>query len=59
MVSSLERFVFSRRISGVMNGLFGLELQDIVLRGACLSRRLDSVEEKRVEYDCRSEGGSV
>ena len=43
--SSRERFDFSRRISGVMNGLEGVDGQEEVFGGACLSRRVESVSE--------------
>ena len=47
IVSSLERFDFSLRISSVMKGLRGLEGQVTVLRGACLSNIAESVVLKR------------
>lgn len=43
--SSLERFDFSIRISGVMKGLCGRDGKEEVLAGACLSSRLDNVFE--------------
>ena len=52
----MEHLVFSQRISGVINGLFGLEVQEMVLSGACLSRREDSVVENRVKYDLQIRG---
>ena len=45
MVSSWERFVFSVRMSSVMNGFRELKGQVMVLSGACLSSRVDRVEE--------------
>ncbi len=43
--SSRERMDFSRRISGVMNGLDGVDGQEVVFGGACLSRRVERVSE--------------
>ena len=43
--SSRERLDFSRRISGVMNGLEGVDGHEEVFRGACLSSRVVSVSE--------------
>ena len=39
--SSRERLDFSRRISGVMNGLDGVDGTDEVFVGACLSSRVE------------------
>ena len=47
IVSSLERFDFSERISSVMKGLWGLDEQVTVLTGACLSSIELSVVLKR------------
>ena len=43
LVSSFERLAFSARISEVMKGFGGREVQETVQAGACLSRRLESV----------------
>ena len=47
IVSSLERFDFSERISSVMNGLWGQDEQVTDLTGACLSSIVIRVELKR------------
>jgi hypothetical protein len=44
MVSRVERNVLALRISSVMKGLWGLDEHVMDFRGACLSRRLESVE---------------
>lgn len=43
--SSRERFDFSRRISGVINGLDGVDETEEVFVGACLSSRVERVSE--------------
>ena len=45
MDSSRERFDFSRRISGVINGLDGVDETEEVFVGACLSSRVERVSE--------------
>ena len=47
MDSSLERLDFSLRISWVMKGLRFRERHEMVLAGACLSRRSVRVESNR------------
>ena len=47
IVSSLESFDFSDRISSVMKGLWGLDEQVTDLTGACLSRIVVRVELNR------------
>ena len=47
MVSSLDRFDFSERISSVIKGLWGLDEQVTVLTGACLSSIVVRVVLKR------------
>ena len=47
IVSSLERFDFSERISSVMKGLWGLDEQVTDFTGACLSSIVVRVELKR------------
>ena len=44
IVSSLDRFRFSSLISGVMKGLCGRDKQEVVFKGACLSKRVVRVE---------------
>jgi hypothetical protein len=51
MVSSLDLFAFSSRISGVIKGLCVREEHVIVLSGACLSSVVESTELKRSRYD--------
>jgi len=43
--SSLERLDFSRRISGVIKGLDGVDGMEEVFVGACLSSRVERVSE--------------
>ena len=45
IVSSLDLLDFSCLISGVMKGLWGRERQEVYFSGACLSRRVERVEE--------------
>ena len=56
IVSSFDLLFFSERISGVMNGFWIFAVQVMVLSGACLSRRLDKVDENNSAY-CGNEVG--
>jgi hypothetical protein len=47
MASSLDLLVFSARMSAVMKGLRDLDRHEMVLRGACLLRI-----EERIEENC-------
>ena len=59
MVSSLDLLDFSFFISGVIKGLCGRERQEVVFCGACLSRRVERVDENWSRYGARVDAGDV